>query len=73
MKGKPFNSFEMAQRQFDGVAEKLGLDSGPVGEHGSRDTTALPNLELWGPSVDSTPLDADHVARRIPKGVDIYR
>jgi glutamate dehydrogenase (NAD(P)+) len=28
MKAKPFNSFEMAQRQFDGVAEKLGLDSG---------------------------------------------
>ena len=28
MKPKPFNSFEMAQRQFDGVAEKLGLDSG---------------------------------------------
>ena len=28
MKVKAFNSFEMAQRQFDGVAEKLGLDSG---------------------------------------------
>jgi glutamate dehydrogenase len=28
MENKPFNSFEMAQRQFDGVAEKLGLDSG---------------------------------------------
>jgi glutamate dehydrogenase len=28
MKAKAFNSFEMAQRQFDGVAEKLGLDSG---------------------------------------------
>jgi glutamate dehydrogenase len=28
MKAKPFNSFEMAQRQFDTVAEKLGLDSG---------------------------------------------
>ena len=28
MKDRPFNSFEMAQRQFDGVAEKLGLDSG---------------------------------------------
>ncbi len=28
MKAKAFNSFEMAQRQFDEVAEKLGLDSG---------------------------------------------
>jgi len=24
---KPFNAFEMAQKQFDGVAEKLGLDT----------------------------------------------
>jgi len=28
MSAKAFNSFEMAQRQFDGVAEKLSLDSG---------------------------------------------
>jgi glutamate dehydrogenase (NAD(P)+) len=28
MKAKPFNSFEMAQKQFDAVAEKLGLDPG---------------------------------------------
>jgi len=28
MKAKPFNSFEMAQRQFDAVAEKLELDTG---------------------------------------------
>jgi glutamate dehydrogenase len=26
MEKKPFNAFEMAQQQFDGVAEKLGLD-----------------------------------------------
>ncbi len=26
MEKKPFNAFEMAQRQFDGVAEKLGLN-----------------------------------------------
>ena len=26
MASKPFNAFEMAQQQFDGVAEKLGLD-----------------------------------------------
>jgi glutamate dehydrogenase (NAD(P)+) len=28
MKAEPFNSFQMAQKQFDGVAVKLGLDSG---------------------------------------------
>ena len=27
MDTKPFNAFEMAQKQFDGVAEKLGLDT----------------------------------------------
>lgn len=27
MEKKPFNAFEMAQKQFDGVAETLGLDS----------------------------------------------
>ena len=27
MDSKPFNAFEMAQKQFDGVAEKLGLDT----------------------------------------------
>ena len=27
MDTKPFNAFEMAQKQFDSVAEKLGLDT----------------------------------------------
>jgi len=27
VESKPFNAFEMAQKQFDGVAEKLGLDA----------------------------------------------
>ena len=31
MADSTFNPFEMAQRQFDGVAEKLGLDSGTRG------------------------------------------
>jgi len=40
MAEKAFNPFEMAQKQFDGVAEKLGLDQG------TRDLLRNPSREL---------------------------
>ena len=40
MAEKAFNPFEMAQKQFDAVAEKLGLDQG------TRDLLRNPTREL---------------------------
>jgi len=41
MATKPFNSFEIAQRQFDGVAEILGLDAA------TRELLRTPMREFW--------------------------
>lgn len=62
MANKPFNAFEMAQQQFDGVAEKLGLDQA------TRDLLRNPLREYHF----SVPVRMDDGSYKIFKGFRIH-
>lgn len=62
MASKPFNAFEMAQQQFDGVAEKLGLDQA------TRDLLRNPLREYHF----SVPVRMDDGSYKIFKGFRIH-
>jgi len=62
MANKPFNAFEMAQQQFDGIAEKLGLDQA------TRDLLRNPLREYHF----SVPVRMDDGSYKIFKGFRIH-